>query len=64
MGTLVMSRYANYRGDATHLVGETVEAPYLLRSGGAVYRTWVVTDAVYDFQRDSTRVEFDLLRSD
>jgi hypothetical protein len=54
-----MLRYANYNGNAEHLIGEEVWAPFL-RKGGAETQTvrWVATDAGYNEETGKTRVEF------
>ena len=54
-----MLRYANYKGNAEHILGDEVWAPFL-RKGGLETQTvrWVATDAGYNADTDTTRVEF------
>lgn len=48
-----------YSNDVSHIVGDSFGSEYLQREGKASIRHWVVTDAVYNPETNTTRVELD-----
>lgn len=53
-----MLRYANYNGNVESLMGEAIIAPYLRKGQPTQTVRWVVTDAGYNAESNTTRVEF------
>jgi hypothetical protein len=53
-----MLRYANYKGDAEHLMGEAIMAPFLRKDQPTQTVRWIATDAGFNPESNTTRVEF------
>lgn len=53
-----MLRYATYRGNVEHVHGEAFVGVYILKAGGSKPVRWVATDAYFNPETGTTRVEF------
>lgn len=53
-------RILTYKGDVTHMIGESFVCPRFMVGGGVHLVRWVATDATYVKEWDKTFVEMDV----